>query len=548
MLKTLQNYFYTIQHLKFIQIYKRILFSFYKPSPVYKNFPSVRENKDLWAVSVRKDNLLLNKSIFNFCNETGDLKEIGWNGDEKSDLWRFNQHYFDYLLSSDNRKNKTNLDEIIASWISSNLPCEGIGWSSYPVSLRIVNWIKWVLEGNDLSIDAIESLVIQTRHLSRRVEYDLLGNHLIKNAKALIFAGYFFEGIEADSWLKQGFGIIKGELKEQILEDGGNYERSPMYHSIVLEDLLDLVNLSNIAKELFESDIRKLIIHKTQLMFNWLEGMIHPDGEISFFNDAAFGIATKEEGLRKYANDLGLEIKRNEKMKGDINFKHFEESGYIRVNSKDYAAIVDVAKLGPDYQPGHAHADTLSFELSLFGQRVIVNGGTSCYGQSPKRLNERKTVSHSTVEVDSKDSSEVWGGFRVARRANPLNLVVEKTIPNLSISCSHDGYTRLRGKPLHTRSWNFDKKKLHVYDEIKGGKYSAIAKYIFHPDIIIKYSNDKTIKAYIKKDIEVSVEVLMGTLNLGKASFSPEFGKVHMTSCLDVIAENGKAEIAISWD
>ncbi|MFB1490650.1 MULTISPECIES: heparinase II/III family protein [unclassified Thiocapsa] len=42
-------------------------------------------------------------------------------------------------------------------------------------------------------------------------------------------------------------------------------------------------------------------------------------------------------------------------------------------------ALLDVAPIGPDYLPGHAHADTLSFELSLFGQRVIVNGGTSRY-------------------------------------------------------------------------------------------------------------------------------------------------------------------------
>ena len=41
-------------------------------------------------------------------------------------------------------------------------------------------------------------------------------------------------------------------------------------------------------------------------------------------------------------------------------------------------AIFDVAPLGPDYLPGHGHADTLSFELSLFGHRFITNSGTSC--------------------------------------------------------------------------------------------------------------------------------------------------------------------------
>ncbi|MEY6432337.1 heparinase II/III-family protein [Thioalkalicoccus limnaeus] len=66
------------------------------------------------------------------------------------------------------------------------------------------------------------------------------------------------------------------------------------------------------------------------------------------------------------------------------------------------------------------HADTLSFELSLFGQRTIVNGGTSRYGSGPERLAERSTAAHSTVQIDGADSSEVWGGFRVARRARPF--------------------------------------------------------------------------------------------------------------------------------
>jgi uncharacterized heparinase superfamily protein len=56
------------------------------------------------------------------------------------------------------------------------------------------------------------------------------------------------------------------------------------------------------------------------------------------------------------------------------------ESGYLRAEAAGAVLILDVAPVGPDYLPGHAHADTLSFELSLFGQRVFCNGGTSRYG------------------------------------------------------------------------------------------------------------------------------------------------------------------------
>ena len=64
--------------------------------------------------------------------------------------------------------------------------------------------------------------------------------------KALVFAGLFFNGKESNRWYQIGQKIIDKELLEQVLNDGGNFELSPMYHSIFLEDLLDLVNIHHI--------------------------------------------------------------------------------------------------------------------------------------------------------------------------------------------------------------------------------------------------------------------------------------------------------------
>ena len=94
----------------------------------------------------------------------------------------------------------------------------------------------------------------------------------------------------------------------------------------------------------------------------WLAAMCHPDGEISFFNDAAIGIAPSPTELENYAERLGLP---SIAAPGD-GVVHFPESGYIRVQRGDMVALLDVAPVGPDYLPGHAHADTFSFELSLF--------------------------------------------------------------------------------------------------------------------------------------------------------------------------------------
>ncbi|MFH0726549.1 MAG: heparinase II/III family protein [Pseudomonadota bacterium] len=48
---------------------------------------------------------------------------------------------------------------------------------------------------------------------------------------------------DAGRWLKKGLTLIGEEMDEQILPDGGHFERSPMHHAMILEDCLDLLNL-----------------------------------------------------------------------------------------------------------------------------------------------------------------------------------------------------------------------------------------------------------------------------------------------------------------
>jgi uncharacterized heparinase superfamily protein len=329
----------------------------------------------------------------------------------------------------------------------------------------------------------LESLALQADYLAKRLEWHLLGNHLFANAKALVFAGLLFEGPKAAAWLKTGLDIITRELPEQVLADGGNFERSPMYHAIFLEDVLDLVNAA-LNWPGFVSDTQLTAWRMTaERMLKWLEGMTHPDGQIALFNDAAFGVAPGLLELQAYAERLRLG--QGLSSVGLSSCLHFKESGYVRLELGPALALLDVAPVGPDYLPGHAHADTLSFELSVHGQRVVVNGGTSRYGLGPERLRERGTGAHSTVQVNGQDSSEVWGGFRVARRAYPFDLQLQDEAGVLQVASSHDGYKRLPGAPVHRRTWAMDSCSLQVTDSVIGGTHSALARYILHPSVTV---------------------------------------------------------------
>ena len=542
----ISHYFHTIRYLKFKQIYRRIWFHLIKPSINRSPAPNLRVLKNQFCSSIKKKKSLLNKDTFNFLGKSESLSKIGWNGNNQtvSKLWWYNLHYFDDLNALGASQRKEWHNQLADRWINENTVGKGVGWEPYPTSLRIVNWVKWHLSENTLSDKCIQSLALQARWLDKRIEWHILGNHLFSNAKALVFAGIFFSNKESQIWLKKGLKIIDKELNEQVLADGGNFERSPMYHAIFLEDLLDLINIARVyPNAISEMQVSKWI-KTTKSMLKWLNTMVHPDGEIAFFNDAAIGIAPNLNELIMYAKRLGINY---------FSFKfdrttHLSSSGYIRLTSNEAVALLDVAPIGPDYLPGHAHADTLSFELSLFGQRLLVNSGTSEYGIGSVRQYERSTKAHNTVMINEENSSEVWKGFRVARRAHPFDLNIQELKNFISVSCSHDGYKRLTGKPIHRRTWQFYESSLVIKDKIEGPFKNAFAYFHLHPLIYVLKNQIGSWNLKLPNGQQVILEVKTGKAQLERNYYSPEFGKKIETRCLKVALDKKEGlRIQISW-
>lgn len=489
---------------------------------------------------------------FSFLGETRCVPEGPW-ATNASPLWNYNVNYFDDLNAVEAVSRRAWHAGAMAKWVRFNPPGIGDAWAPYPTSLRIVNWIKWVMGGGMLEPDALHSLAIQVRALEQRLEYHLLGNHLFANAKALIYAGLYFEGAEAEGWIQQGLAILAREMPEQILEDGGQFERSPMYHALAFEDVLDLVNLAAAFRDGVPGEQRVFIDTwptLAQEMRDWLRAMCHPDGEISFFNDAAIGIAPSPAELERYADGLlGSRNVPNGPASDVVRLRRLTASGYVRAHAPNAVLLMDVAPVGPDYLPGHAHADTLSFELSLFGQRVIVNGGTSRYGLGSEREAERGTPAHSTVTVDGENSSEVWAGFRVGRRARPFDLFVQEEAGSVQVACAHDGYRRLRGRPVHRRSWCMEPGVLRVEDRVEGGIHSAVARFHLHPSVAITVdvAGDSGTLG-MPGGRAVRWRAIRGKTHVEDSVFCPEFGRRDPTRCLAVNLDSHSGScLELAW-
>jgi uncharacterized heparinase superfamily protein len=411
-------------------------------------------------------------------NVEADISSQGiWQDRRHSLLWLYNLHYFDDLAAERSADRLDWQSRLVDRWITENPPGVGIGWQPYPSSLRIVNWIKWHLSNGVLGKAARDSLASQARQLEKRLEFHILGNHLLANAKALYFAGAFFGGPESDRWLQKGRQILECEMLEQVLPDGAHFELSPMYHLIVLEDLLDVLNIGK-AYDLAPPDGLEDTVRR---MLGWSAVMRHGDGDIPFFNDASFGIAQCPAALDSYAAGLG--IVSVAEPTSDIMLA---ASGYTRLNAGDANVYVDAAAVGPDYLPAHAHADTLSFEISIGEERIVVNGGTSVYGDGPDRQVQRGTLAHSTITIDDSNSSDVWAGFRVGRRANVISREISSENGRTVLSAAHDGYKCLNGSPVHRRRFALEPGKLVITDFIEGsGTHRVESRVHLHPSISI---------------------------------------------------------------
>lgn len=389
-----------------------------------------------------------------------------------SHLRRFHLHYMEYAEAFTDDELRAAVD----SWIAENPPYRPgywyDSWSSYVISLRAVVWMQQLAARPGLPSDfvarASESICLQMRVLADHLELDLRGNHLVKNVKALLWAGAFFTGTEAAAWQARGEQLLSEILDEQILPDGMHYELSASYHAQVFADLLEC------AEVMPEGAARDRLVEAFPRLARALVCMTHPDGGPALFNDSGLTMAHSAEQI--------LDVARRHTGETPVPDGAFclPDAGYYGFrNGGDYL-LVKAGRIGPDALPGHAHADLLSFEWDVGGQRIVVDPGVSEYEQGEARQHARSTAAHNTIAVDGADQSEMWSAFRVGRRSRARVLAWEHTPDGLILDAECDFYGRSPAGVGHRRRFALAGRKLTVEDRVRGAG-GASATVLLHP-------------------------------------------------------------------
>jgi len=469
----------------------------------------------------------LARGRFSFVGREEDLGfPPAWSHPELPRLWQYHLHYFEWLWALPLAEARA----VVRDWIAQHGLARGrVGWEPYPTSLRLSSWCAFFFgrHREELAADAAfraglwASIYRQAEWLRGHLETHLLGNHLLENAAALALCGACFGGGAAREWLRTGCELLSRELPEQILEDGGHFERSPMYHGRAVAVLTALQNAGEPAlRGLVEAPLERAVLAASRLC--------HPDGEIALLNDSAFGAAADPAALcAGWARVAGRPAPEPPGLSRPEVFA-LPRTGYYGARTPEgHYLVCDAAPIGPDYLPGHAHGDLFSFELSLSGHRVIRDSGVHGYEEDELRRYCRSTRAHNTVEIEGADQGEFWSVFRVGRRGRPRGVAFEETGDGFRLAGRHDGYERLPGRPRHRRAFAWHHRgALLVRDEVQAGRpVRAASRLHLHPGCEVVAQDERSARLRHPGG-EVAIAFAgPGRLGLEDSWYCPEFGQ-----------------------
>jgi hypothetical protein len=463
----------TVRHLTIRQVaYQLLVRCCRRPSfRLLKNAPVG------YFVAVPESNKLIawHQNTFTFLNQSVSFPDqIDWNYAYNGKLWTYHLNYFDFLNQPDLLRNDG--IKLMNDFMSQTNSLRD-GLEPYPTSLRITNWIHFLSRHHlhDAAID--QHLFAQLTLLRGLLEYHLAGNHLLANGFSLLIGALYFRH---NGWFNDAKRLIETELNRQILPDGGHNERSPMYHQLLLDRLLDVLPALQHDSWHNNGPFVQFLAEKATRMLDWLNAVTFHNGNVPMVNDAAFGVAPTTAQLRQKARRI---LVNQQSKQSESHTNQLTKSGYRLFRRKRYELFADVGAIGPDHQPGHAHADTFSFVLYVDNSPIIVDTGTSTYQINDRRAWERSTAAHNTVEVGARNSSEVWAGFRVGRRARVTLLTDSDT----ELTARHDGYAELG--VIHERTWIMTPNQIRITDQLLRKQtlaQSGVARFYFHPTVKLR--------------------------------------------------------------
>jgi uncharacterized heparinase superfamily protein len=432
---------------------------------------------------------------FCFLNATRDLAINGRNGQHAIDwnppmphLWRFHLQCHEYLLELATHCSLAEAWRLVELWLldpAHQTPRSSENaWHPFCISRRLPVWLMLAAVSTppeSIASQFWSSINAQARWLRRHMEWDLGGNHLLENLRALTIANFLVDGVDvaSDEWLLKQ---VQQQLAMQVLPSGQHFERTPMYHALMQLAVLEIAAVFAFAQQSEAEDVFKV----AQQMATWQSGVIHPDGQIPLFGDSSLDESPLPTPLCSAAGERCDTTGEGATTIGDAWCWRSHEADFL---------IVDGGPVACDHLPAHGHADLFTVEASIAGRRVFVDGGVFDYEDSEMRRYCRGTAAHNTLQVDDENHCDVWSRFRMGRRGHPIFARTGCQPPFCWFSAAHDAYAFLK-VPWTGRFVAAAPGPIWVIiDWISGsGQHEMVSRLRVHPDVVLQRTGNSELQ------------------------------------------------------
>jgi len=372
---------------------------------------------------------------FSFFGETVRGGPRAWRPGGMNDAWLAELHGFDWLrdlraLGGDGARRQAR--ELVGDWLVRQSNWHEVAWRPDVLGSRLFVWLGqhdfFCASADDTyRRDYLASLVRQAKHLSRVLPRGAHGAGLILAAKGLIAAGLSLPGHTA--WVTQGLRLLERACTQQILADGGHISRSPAVQTQVLRHLVDIRSALLAAQK----EVPAFLMAAIDRAAPFLRMLRHNDGGLALFNGSNEGRGWLIDMLLAQADSRGRPL---------TSAPH---SGFERIVANRTIILMDTGGPSTGAADVDTHAGTLSMEISIGRERIIVNCGARPGAREPWSQVQRSTAAHSTMIVDDTNSSALLPSGKVGRHPGKVAVDRNDENGNVWLSASHDGYGPLFG-------------------------------------------------------------------------------------------------------
>ena len=361
-----------------------------------------------------------------------------WSDTAGSPILRAAAHGFSWLrdlraLGTDGAR--TRARALVADWISTN-GLDPIAYRPDVAGARISAWLGhydfFAASADDgFRHKLMARLVTDARALAANLPADELDARSLTALKGAVAAAVALPDHAA--FLTRAMRFLPQELARQVLPDGCHAERSPAIQLSALQDLTEIRALLQAAQAQPPAALATAI----ERMAPALRALRHGDGALALFN-----------GAREEAPSL-IDLVLTQAGRSGRASAGLTEGGFHRLQAGRSVLVIDA---GAPPAPGIdrlAHAGTLSFELSVGRDRMIVNCGGAPSSGAEWLDAARATAAHSTLVVTDTSSSELKP-VGLGRRPEKVEAQRQEANGAHWLECSHDGYLKPFGA-LHRR-------------------------------------------------------------------------------------------------